>query len=180
MVLSPAAEGWLTNGVIFFLQLKEFEVQNRQTCRSEPTEWAEPSGLATNESFSCTVSLWSSRSEGILRRFFTLNHNFRECVGLSARPVPRPLSFPRSVSRWWTGGPSKAPQLRALSQLQASIHRCQSANPPPIVLRDSAPARLCRPQLFCVSVCVVLWTIVIIDHLYMHWIVACIFQSAFI
>ncbi|XP_056281668.1 SAM and SH3 domain-containing protein 1 isoform X2 [Pseudoliparis swirei] len=35
-------------------RLKEFEVQNRQTCRSEPTEWAEPSGLATNESFSCT------------------------------------------------------------------------------------------------------------------------------
>ncbi|XP_034418526.1 SAM and SH3 domain-containing protein 1 isoform X2 [Cyclopterus lumpus] len=34
-------------------RLKEFEVQNKQTCRSDPTEWADPSSLATNESFNC-------------------------------------------------------------------------------------------------------------------------------
>ncbi|XP_074516279.1 SAM and SH3 domain-containing protein 1 isoform X5 [Sebastes fasciatus] len=36
-----------------FLQLKEFEVQNRQTCRSDPPELTDPSSPTTNESFSC-------------------------------------------------------------------------------------------------------------------------------
>ncbi|XP_077945836.1 SAM and SH3 domain-containing protein 1 isoform X2 [Gasterosteus aculeatus] len=35
-------------------RLKEFEVQNRQTCRSEPTECADSSSLATNESLNCS------------------------------------------------------------------------------------------------------------------------------
>ncbi|KAK9534063.1 hypothetical protein VZT92_009137 [Zoarces viviparus] len=35
-------------------RLKEFEVQNKQTCRSDPTEWTDPSSLTTNESFSCS------------------------------------------------------------------------------------------------------------------------------
>ncbi|XP_068437232.1 SAM and SH3 domain-containing protein 1-like isoform X2 [Clinocottus analis] len=35
-------------------RLKEFEVQNKQTCRSDPTEWADPCSLTTNESFNCT------------------------------------------------------------------------------------------------------------------------------
>ncbi|XP_042356736.1 SAM and SH3 domain-containing protein 1 isoform X2 [Plectropomus leopardus] len=34
-------------------RLKEFEVQNRQTCRSDPTEWTDPSSPTTNESFNC-------------------------------------------------------------------------------------------------------------------------------
>ncbi|XP_075963662.1 SAM and SH3 domain-containing protein 1 isoform X3 [Anarhichas minor] len=34
-------------------RLKEFEVQNKQTCRSDPTEWTDPSSLTTNESFNC-------------------------------------------------------------------------------------------------------------------------------
>ncbi|XP_069016691.1 SAM and SH3 domain-containing protein 1 isoform X1 [Embiotoca jacksoni] len=35
-------------------RLKEFEVQSRQTCRSDPAEWSDPCGPDTNESFSCT------------------------------------------------------------------------------------------------------------------------------
>ncbi|XP_034531401.1 SAM and SH3 domain-containing protein 1 isoform X2 [Notolabrus celidotus] len=35
-------------------RLKEFEVQNRQTCRSDPTEWTDPSSPNTNESLNCT------------------------------------------------------------------------------------------------------------------------------
>uniref|UniRef100_A0AAQ4RQ36 SAM and SH3 domain containing 1 n=1 Tax=Gasterosteus aculeatus aculeatus TaxID=481459 RepID=A0AAQ4RQ36_GASAC len=35
-------------------RLKEFEVQNRQTCRSETTECADSSSLATNESLNCS------------------------------------------------------------------------------------------------------------------------------
>ncbi|KAM7376220.1 hypothetical protein PAMP_005963 [Pampus punctatissimus] len=34
-------------------RLKEFEIQNRQTCRFEPTEWTEPSSPTTNELFNC-------------------------------------------------------------------------------------------------------------------------------
>uniref|UniRef100_UPI0037E6FC7A SAM and SH3 domain-containing protein 1 n=1 Tax=Semicossyphus pulcher TaxID=241346 RepID=UPI0037E6FC7A len=34
-------------------RLKEFEVQNRQTCRPDPTEWTDPSSLTTNDSFNC-------------------------------------------------------------------------------------------------------------------------------
>ncbi|XP_071380580.1 SAM and SH3 domain-containing protein 1 isoform X2 [Centroberyx affinis] len=34
-------------------RLKEFEIQNRQTCRSDPTDWTDASSPATNESFSC-------------------------------------------------------------------------------------------------------------------------------
>ncbi|XP_038584804.1 SAM and SH3 domain-containing protein 1 isoform X2 [Micropterus salmoides] len=34
-------------------RLKEFETQNRQTCRSDPTEWADPSSPTTNELFNC-------------------------------------------------------------------------------------------------------------------------------
>ncbi|XP_051252378.1 LOW QUALITY PROTEIN: SAM and SH3 domain-containing protein 1 [Dicentrarchus labrax] len=34
-------------------RLKEFETQNRQTCRSDPTEWTDPSSPTTNELFSC-------------------------------------------------------------------------------------------------------------------------------
>uniref|UniRef100_A0A8D3ATW5 Sterile alpha motif domain-containing protein 5 n=1 Tax=Scophthalmus maximus TaxID=52904 RepID=A0A8D3ATW5_SCOMX len=34
-------------------RLKEFEVQNRQTCRSDPTEWTDASSPNTNESFNC-------------------------------------------------------------------------------------------------------------------------------
>uniref|UniRef100_A0A3B4WI39 Sterile alpha motif domain-containing protein 5 n=1 Tax=Seriola lalandi dorsalis TaxID=1841481 RepID=A0A3B4WI39_SERLL len=34
-------------------RLREFEIQNRQTCRSDPTEWTDPSSLTTNESFTC-------------------------------------------------------------------------------------------------------------------------------
>ncbi|KAI3367158.1 hypothetical protein L3Q82_008215 [Scortum barcoo] len=34
-------------------RLKEFEIQNRQTCRSEPAEWTDASSPNTNESFSC-------------------------------------------------------------------------------------------------------------------------------
>ncbi|XP_049917998.1 SAM and SH3 domain-containing protein 1 isoform X2 [Epinephelus moara] len=34
-------------------RLKEFEVQNRQTCRSDPTEWTDPSSPTANESFNC-------------------------------------------------------------------------------------------------------------------------------
>ncbi|XP_031703174.1 SAM and SH3 domain-containing protein 1 isoform X2 [Anarrhichthys ocellatus] len=34
-------------------RLKEFEVQNKQTCQSDPTEWTDPSSLTTNESFNC-------------------------------------------------------------------------------------------------------------------------------
>lgn len=39
------------------LQLKEFEIQNKQTCRSEPTEWTDPFSPAPNESVNCNVSL---------------------------------------------------------------------------------------------------------------------------
>ncbi|XP_040917418.1 SAM and SH3 domain-containing protein 1 isoform X2 [Toxotes jaculatrix] len=34
-------------------RLKEFEIQNRHTCRSDPSEWTDPSSPNTNESFSC-------------------------------------------------------------------------------------------------------------------------------
>uniref|UniRef100_A0A3Q3KG24 Sterile alpha motif domain-containing protein 5 n=1 Tax=Monopterus albus TaxID=43700 RepID=A0A3Q3KG24_MONAL len=34
-------------------RLKEFEIQNRQKCTSNPTEWTSPSNPTTNESFSC-------------------------------------------------------------------------------------------------------------------------------
>ncbi|XP_070776853.1 SAM and SH3 domain-containing protein 1 [Enoplosus armatus] len=34
-------------------RLKEFETQNRQTCRSDPTEWPDPSSPTTNELFNC-------------------------------------------------------------------------------------------------------------------------------
>ncbi|KAG7509649.1 SAM and SH3 domain-containing 1-like isoform X1 [Solea senegalensis] len=34
-------------------RLKEFEVQNRQTCRPDPTEWTDASSPNTNESFNC-------------------------------------------------------------------------------------------------------------------------------
>uniref|UniRef100_A0A8C9ZHF3 SAM and SH3 domain containing 1 n=1 Tax=Sander lucioperca TaxID=283035 RepID=A0A8C9ZHF3_SANLU len=36
-------------------RLKEFEVQNRQTCRSDPIEWTDPSSPTTNESFNCNL-----------------------------------------------------------------------------------------------------------------------------
>ncbi|XP_034714551.1 SAM and SH3 domain-containing protein 1 isoform X2 [Etheostoma cragini] len=36
-------------------RLKEFEVQNRQTCRSDPTECTDPSSPTTNESFNCNL-----------------------------------------------------------------------------------------------------------------------------
>ncbi|KAL6105286.1 uncharacterized protein ACO6RY_06848 [Pungitius sinensis] len=36
-------------------RLKEFEVQNRPTCRSDPTEWVDSSSLATNESLNCNT-----------------------------------------------------------------------------------------------------------------------------
>ncbi|XP_034051253.1 SAM and SH3 domain-containing protein 1-like isoform X2 [Thalassophryne amazonica] len=35
-------------------RLKEFESQNRQTCRSDPPEWTDPSFPFTNESFNCS------------------------------------------------------------------------------------------------------------------------------
>ncbi|KAM6968424.1 SAM and SH3 domain-containing protein 1 isoform 2-T2 [Tautogolabrus adspersus] len=35
-------------------RLKEFEVQNRQTCRLYPAEWTDPSSPTTNESFNCS------------------------------------------------------------------------------------------------------------------------------
>ncbi|XP_074548544.1 SAM and SH3 domain-containing protein 1 isoform X2 [Halichoeres trimaculatus] len=34
-------------------RLKEFEVQNKHTCRSDPTEWTDSSSPNTNESFTC-------------------------------------------------------------------------------------------------------------------------------
>ncbi|XP_019133416.2 SAM and SH3 domain-containing protein 1 isoform X2 [Larimichthys crocea] len=34
-------------------RLKEFEIQNKQTCRSEPTEWTDPFSPAPNESVNC-------------------------------------------------------------------------------------------------------------------------------
>uniref|UniRef100_A0A668AKS4 SAM and SH3 domain containing 1 n=1 Tax=Myripristis murdjan TaxID=586833 RepID=A0A668AKS4_9TELE len=34
-------------------RLKEFEMQNRQSCRPDPTDWADASNPTTNESFSC-------------------------------------------------------------------------------------------------------------------------------
>ncbi|KAG7229109.1 hypothetical protein INR49_013051 [Caranx melampygus] len=34
-------------------RLKEFEIQNRQTCRSDPTEWTDPSSPNTNELLNC-------------------------------------------------------------------------------------------------------------------------------
>ncbi|XP_044023598.1 SAM and SH3 domain-containing protein 1 isoform X2 [Siniperca chuatsi] len=34
-------------------RLKEFETQNRQTCRSDPAEWTDPSIPTTNELFNC-------------------------------------------------------------------------------------------------------------------------------
>ncbi|XP_026157161.1 SAM and SH3 domain-containing protein 1 isoform X2 [Mastacembelus armatus] len=34
-------------------RLKEFEIQNRQTCRYDPTQWTDPCSSSTNESFSC-------------------------------------------------------------------------------------------------------------------------------
>ncbi|TKS86982.1 SAM and SH3 domain-containing protein 1 [Collichthys lucidus] len=34
-------------------RLKEFEIQNKQTCRSEPTEWTDPFSPAPNESLNC-------------------------------------------------------------------------------------------------------------------------------
>ncbi|XP_071354890.1 SAM and SH3 domain-containing protein 1 isoform X2 [Trachinotus anak] len=34
-------------------RLREFEIHNRQTCRSDPTEWTDPSSPATNESLNC-------------------------------------------------------------------------------------------------------------------------------
>ncbi|XP_030299781.1 SAM and SH3 domain-containing protein 1 isoform X3 [Sparus aurata] len=36
-------------------RLKEFEVQNRQTCRSDPTEWTDPSSPGPNELFNCNA-----------------------------------------------------------------------------------------------------------------------------
>ncbi|XP_036928253.1 SAM and SH3 domain-containing protein 1 isoform X2 [Acanthopagrus latus] len=36
-------------------RLKEFEVQNRQTCRSDPTEWTDPSSPSPNELFNCNA-----------------------------------------------------------------------------------------------------------------------------
>lgn len=46
----------LTNRLILFLQLKEFEIQNRQTYKADLTESTDPSSTP-NESFSCNVSL---------------------------------------------------------------------------------------------------------------------------
>ncbi|XP_070834990.1 SAM and SH3 domain-containing protein 1 isoform X1 [Chaetodon trifascialis] len=34
-------------------RLKEFEIQNRLTCRPDPTEWTDPSGPTPNELFNC-------------------------------------------------------------------------------------------------------------------------------
>lgn len=88
------------------MQLKEFEIQNKQTCRSDPAEWTDPASPTTNESFSCNVSL-CVQSEGIFVAFLMLNHNFRQCVvheGLwstsakAAELLTAPLSFPLSLS----------------------------------------------------------------------------------
>lgn len=46
----------LTDWLILFLQLKEFEIQNRQTYKADLTESTDPSSTP-NESFSCNVSL---------------------------------------------------------------------------------------------------------------------------
>ncbi|XP_024132579.1 SAM and SH3 domain-containing protein 1 isoform X2 [Oryzias melastigma] len=47
-------------------RLKEFEVQNRQTSRSDPAESPDPSSSSTNESFSCTPSDPDNNQEDLL------------------------------------------------------------------------------------------------------------------
>ncbi|KAM3595183.1 uncharacterized protein V6R79_019581 [Siganus canaliculatus] len=44
-------------------RLKEFEVQNRQTCRSDASEWTEPSGPASSELFSCSPCDFSDNEQ---------------------------------------------------------------------------------------------------------------------
>lgn len=59
-------------------QLKEFENQNRQMCRSDLAESPDPSSPGANESFSCNVSH--------LSRFFTaesLAQTGALCMGTS-------------------------------------------------------------------------------------------------
>ncbi|TKS87002.1 SAM and SH3 domain-containing protein 1 [Collichthys lucidus] len=75
-------------------RLKEFEIQNKQTCRSEPTEWTDPFSPAPNESLNCNIC------------------PVPEAAELSTAPPSSPSVAVPPMNR----GPSKAPQLRAFSQ----------------------------------------------------------------
>nr|XP_019953708.1 PREDICTED: SAM and SH3 domain-containing protein 1-like isoform X3 [Paralichthys olivaceus] len=62
-------------------RLKEFEIQNRQTCRSDPTEWTDPSSPNTNESFNynpCDLSDNDQEESVTFRRLHKLVNSTRK------------------------------------------------------------------------------------------------------
>ncbi|XP_053291105.1 SAM and SH3 domain-containing protein 1 isoform X1 [Pleuronectes platessa] len=62
-------------------RLKEFENQNRQTCRSDPTEWTDPSSPITNESLSyspCDLSDNDQEESVTFRRLHKLVNSTRK------------------------------------------------------------------------------------------------------
>ncbi|XP_039992851.1 SAM and SH3 domain-containing protein 1-like isoform X2 [Xiphias gladius] len=62
-------------------RLKEFEIQNRQTCRSDPTEWTDPSSPSTNESFNfnpCDLSDNEQEESVTFRRLHKLVNSTRK------------------------------------------------------------------------------------------------------
>ncbi|XP_018559225.1 SAM and SH3 domain-containing protein 1 [Lates calcarifer] len=57
-------------------RLKEFEIQNRQTCRSDLTEWTDPSSPNTNESFNCNTT--EQEESATFRRLHKLVNSTRK------------------------------------------------------------------------------------------------------
>lgn len=100
---------------LFLLQLKEFEIQNRQTCRSDPTEWTDASSPNANESFNFNVSVWEPRLRA-LQSWESLLSSTRVVDNTLYNSL---LAAALSMFQQWTWAPLNAqqPNCRALGGL---------------------------------------------------------------
>ncbi|RVE57670.1 hypothetical protein OJAV_G00218890 [Oryzias javanicus] len=118
-------------------RLKEFEVQNRQTSRSDPVEPRDPSSSSTNESFSCTPSDPDNNQEDLLT--FRRLHK----LVLSGRKVKK-----KPVRGEESGGQTAEEGLNADDPPCPTEPRPPApAEPPPDVLQEQLASDGVNPSL---------------------------------